>query len=79
MRDRHDRSRTTLTRMAMGKQRRRPRQQSMWVPAAFLTRLTEASGIATPTWLTRFDRTRKKKGANDDWTPPQDLARRSRS
>ena len=41
---------------------------------AFLTRLAEVSGIATPTRaeLARFDRTRKKKGSNDDWTHPQD-------
>ena len=43
---------------------------------AFLTQLAEASGIATPTRaeLARFDRTRKKKGSNDDWTHPQDPA-----
>ena len=41
---------------------------------AWLTRLAEASGIATPTRaeLARFDRTRKKKGSNDDWTHPED-------
>ena len=41
---------------------------------AWLTQLAEASGIATPTRaeLARFDRKRKKKGANDDWTHPQD-------
>ena len=41
---------------------------------AFLTRLAQASGIATPTRadLARLDRTRKKKGSNDDWTHPQD-------
>ena len=41
---------------------------------AWLTRLAEASGITTPTRaeLARFDRTRKKKGANDDWTHPHD-------
>ena len=41
---------------------------------AWLTRLAEASGVATPTRaeLARFDRTRKKKGSNDDWTHPQD-------
>ena len=41
---------------------------------AWLTRLAEASGIATPTRaeLARFDRTRKKKGSNDDWTNPHD-------
>jgi transposase len=41
---------------------------------AFLTGLAEASGITTPTRaeLARFDRRRKKKGSNDDWTHPQD-------
>ena len=41
---------------------------------AWLTQLAEASGLATPTRaeLARFDRTRKKKGSNDDWTHPQD-------
>jgi len=41
---------------------------------AWLTRLAEASGITTPTRaeLARFDRTRKKKGSNDDWTHPND-------
>ena len=41
---------------------------------AFLTRLAEASGIATPTRadLARLDRKRKKKGSNDDWTHPDD-------
>ena len=41
---------------------------------AFLTRLAEASGLSTPTCaeLGRFDRTRKKKGSNADWTHPQD-------
>ena len=41
---------------------------------AWLTRLAEASGIATPTRaeLARFDRKRKKKGSNDDWTHPRD-------
>ena len=41
---------------------------------AFLTRLAEASGLSTPTRaeLARFDRTRKKKGSNDDWTHPHD-------
>ena len=41
---------------------------------AWLTRLAEASGITTPTRaeLARFDRTRKKKGSNDDWTHPHD-------
>ena len=41
---------------------------------AFLTRLAEASGIATPTRaeLARLDRQRKKKGSNDDWTHPDD-------
>ena len=39
---------------------------------AWLTRLAEASGIATPTRveLARFDRKRKKKGSNEDWTHP---------
>ena len=41
---------------------------------AWLTRLAAASGVATPTRaeLARFDRKRKKKGANDDWTNPHD-------
>ena len=41
---------------------------------AWLTRLAEASGIATPTRaeLARFDRKRKKKGSNADWTHPHD-------
>ena len=41
---------------------------------AWLTRLAEASGIATPTRaeLARFDRTRKKTGSNADWTHPHD-------
>ena len=41
---------------------------------AWLTRLAEASGIATPTRaeLARCDRTRKKKGSNNDWTHPDD-------
>jgi transposase len=40
----------------------------------FLTKLAQASGIATPTRadLARFDRKRKKKGANKDWTSPAD-------
>lgn len=40
----------------------------------FLTKLAQASGIATPTRadLARLDRTRKKKGSNDDWTHPHD-------
>ena len=40
----------------------------------FLTKLAQASGIETPTRadLARIDRTRKKKGSNDDWTHPQD-------
>jgi transposase len=40
----------------------------------FLTQLAEASGIKTPTRaaLARLDRTRKKKGANKDWTHPHD-------
>jgi transposase len=35
-----------------------------------LTQLAKASGIETPTHedLVRIDRTRKKKGSNDDWT-----------
>jgi len=41
---------------------------------AFLTKLAKASGIGTPTRadLARIDRTRKKKGSNDDWTHPHD-------
>jgi transposase len=41
----------------------------------FLTRLTQASGIETPTRedLVRLDRKRKGKGSNDDWTHPHDL------
>ena len=41
---------------------------------AWLTRLAEASGITTPTRaeLARFDRKRKKTGANDDWAHPHD-------
>ena len=42
---------------------------------AFLARLAEASGIATPTRaeLARFDRSRKqKKTSNADWTHPHD-------
>jgi transposase len=41
---------------------------------AFLTKLAEASGITTPTReaLARFDRKRKKKGANKEWTSPSD-------
>ena len=41
---------------------------------AFLTKLAQASGIATPTRadLARLDRTRRKKGSNDDWTHPHD-------
>ncbi len=41
---------------------------------AFLTGLAQASGIATPTRadLARLDRTRTKKGSNDDWTHPHD-------
>jgi transposase len=40
----------------------------------FLTQLAHASGIATPTRadLAKLDRTRKKKGSNDDWTHPHD-------
>ena len=46
---------------------------------AFLTRLAEASGLSTPTRaeLARFDRTRKKKGSNADWTHPHDPVRGS--
>jgi transposase len=42
--------------------------------AEFLTKLAQASGIGTPTRadLARIDRTRKKKGSNDDWTHPHD-------
>ena len=41
---------------------------------AFLTRLAQASGIKTPTRevLARFDRRRKKKTSNADWTNPHD-------
>jgi transposase len=41
---------------------------------AFLTRLAEASGIKTPTREVpaRFDRRRKKKTSNADWTNPHD-------
>ena len=41
---------------------------------AFLTQLAQASGIETPTRadLARIDRTRKKKGSNQDWTSPSD-------
>ena len=40
----------------------------------FLTRLAQASGIATPTRaaLARFDRKRSKKGRNKDWRHPHD-------
>jgi transposase len=40
----------------------------------FLTMLAQTSGIETPTRadLARLDRTRKKKGSNDDWTHPHD-------
>jgi transposase len=40
----------------------------------FLTRLAQASGIATPTRadLARLDRTRPKKGRNTDWRHPHD-------
>ena len=40
----------------------------------FLTRLAEASGIATPTRAesARFDRSRKKKTSNAEWTHPHD-------
>ena len=41
---------------------------------AFLAQLAEASGIATPTRadLARLDRTRTKKGSNQEWTHPDD-------
>ena len=41
---------------------------------AFLTGLAAASGLSTPTRaeLARFDRTRTKKGSNEDWTNPND-------
>ena len=41
---------------------------------AFLTRLAKASGIETPTAadLARFDRKRKKKTSNKEWTHPHD-------
>ena len=41
---------------------------------AFLMGLAAASGLATPTRaeLGRFDRARKKKGSNEDWTNPND-------
>jgi len=40
----------------------------------FLTQLAHASGIETPIRedLARIDRTRTKKGSNDDWTHPHD-------
>ena len=40
----------------------------------FLTRLAKASGIETPTAeeLARFDRKRKKKTSNKEWTHPHD-------
>lgn len=41
---------------------------------AYLTQLADASGITTPTReaLARFDRRRKKKSSNQDWTHPID-------
>lgn len=41
---------------------------------AFLTRLAQSSGIATPTRadLARLDRERPRKGSNDDWQHPHD-------
>jgi transposase len=41
---------------------------------AFLTKLAQASGIATPTRedLAKLDRKRKNKGSNDDWVNPND-------
>jgi transposase len=40
----------------------------------FLTKLAQASGIATPTRedLAKIDQKRPKKGSNDDWQHPQD-------
>src|SRR5688572_23923080 len=40
----------------------------------FLTKLAQASGVATPMRedLARVDRKRKKKGSNDEWTHPHD-------
>ena len=40
----------------------------------FLTKLAQASGIATPTRedLARIDKTRKNKASNDDWHNPND-------
>ena len=40
----------------------------------FLTKLAQASGIATPTRedLAKVDKTRKNKASNDDWTNPHD-------
>ena len=40
----------------------------------FLTRLAQASGIATPTRedLAKIDKHRKNKGSNDDWEHPHD-------
>ena len=40
----------------------------------FLTKLAQASGIATPTRedLARIDKDRKNKASNDDWTNPHD-------
>jgi len=40
----------------------------------FLTKLAQASGVATPTRedLAKVDRKRPKKGSNDDWTHPHD-------
>jgi len=40
----------------------------------FLTRLAQESGIETPTrqQLARFDRQRRGKGSNEDWTNPYD-------
>ena len=41
---------------------------------AYITRLAEAAGIEQPTreQLARFDRKRKKKGSNQEWTHPND-------
>ena len=40
----------------------------------FLTKLAQASGMATPTRedLAKMDKKRKKKASNDDWTNPND-------
>ena len=40
----------------------------------FLAKLAKASGVGTPTRadLARIDRTREKKGSNDEWKHPHD-------